>query len=76
VDPGDYRRGGGPGGIVRAVMRADEAGRKGESAEVLLLHDSHGQTAKALPQIIDYYEGSGCRFAGVGELLADKYLDP
>ncbi len=75
VDPGDYRRGGDPGGIVRAVVRADDGGREGEGDEVLLLHDNHGQTAKALPQIIDYYEGSGRRFADVGELLEDKYLN-
>jgi peptidoglycan/xylan/chitin deacetylase (PgdA/CDA1 family) len=76
VDPGDYRRGDHPGGIVRAVVRADEGGREGESDEVLLLHDNHGQTAQALPQIIDYYEGSGRTFAQVGELLADKYFRP
>ena len=75
VDPGDYRRGGLPGGIVRAVVRAEEGGREGEGDEVLLLHDNHEQTAQALPQIIDYYEGKGRTFADVDELLADKYLD-
>jgi peptidoglycan/xylan/chitin deacetylase (PgdA/CDA1 family) len=43
---------------------------------VLLLHDTHRQTANALPQIIDHYERSGRQFATVGELLADKYAEP
>jgi hypothetical protein len=29
-----------------------------------------------LPEIIDRYERSGRRFAGVDDLLADKYLEP
>jgi len=62
--------------VVRAVARADEAGRKVEADEVVLLHDNQRQTAEALRGIIDRYEGSGRRFAGVDELLADKYLDP
>ena len=74
VDPGDYLLDGKPEGVVRAVARADEAGRKGEADEILLLHDNQRQTAEALPGIIDYYEGSGRRFTGVDELLADKYL--
>ena len=76
VDPRDYLLGGRPEGIVRAVMRADERGPKGESDEVLLLHDNHRQTALALSGIIDYYEESGRGFAEVSELLADKYVDP
>jgi peptidoglycan/xylan/chitin deacetylase (PgdA/CDA1 family) len=43
---------------------------------VLLLHDTHRQTANALPQIIDHYERSGRQFAAVAELLADKYAKP
>lgn len=43
---------------------------------MVLLHDNQRQTAEALPGVIDYYEGSGRRFAGVDELLADKYLGP
>ena len=76
VDPGDYLLGGDPDGVVRAVARADEAGRKGEVDEVVLLHDNQRQTAEALPDIIDHYEGSRRRFAGVDELLANKYLEP
>ena len=76
VDPGDYLLGGDPDGVVRAVARADEAGRKGEVDEVVLLHDNQRQTAEALPGIIDHYEESGRRFAGLDELLADKYLEP
>ncbi len=76
VDPSDYLLGGHPEGIVRRVVRADDAGRKGEADEVLLLHDNQRQTAEALPGIITYYEGSGRRFVDVGELLADKYVDP
>ena len=76
VDPSDYLLGDDPDGVVRAVSRADEAGRQGESDEVVLLHDNQRQTAEALPAIIDHYEGSGRGFAGVDELLADKYLEP
>ena len=76
VDPSDYLLGDDPDGVVRAVARADEAGRKGEADEVVLLHDNQRQTAEALPEIIDHYEGSGRGFAGVDELLADKYLEP
>ena len=76
VDPGDYLLGGDPDGVVRAVARADGAGPKGEGDEVVLLHDNQRQTAEALPGIIDHYEGSDRGFAGVEELLADKYLEP
>jgi peptidoglycan-N-acetylglucosamine deacetylase len=76
VDPSDYLLGDNPDGVVRAVERADEAGRKGEADEVVLLHDNQRQTTAALPDIIDHYEGSGRGFAGVDELLDDKYLGP
>ncbi len=76
ADPRDYLLVGHPEGVVRGVVRADETGRKGKRDEVLLLHDTHRQTAEALPQIIDHYEGSGRRFADLGELLADKYAKP
>lgn len=76
VDPSDYLLGDNPDGVVRAVARVEGAGREGESDEVVLLHDNQRQTAEALPGIIDHYEESGWRFAGVEELLADKYLEP
>ncbi len=77
VDPGDYLLDGQPEDVVRGVERADEAGRKSEGDEVVLLHDNQRQTAEALPAIIDRYEGSGRRFVTVDELLADKYAtDP
>jgi peptidoglycan-N-acetylglucosamine deacetylase len=76
VDPSDYLLGDDPEGVVRAVVRADEAGRKGELDEVVLLHDNQRQTAEALPGVIDHYEGSGRGFAGVNDLLAAKYLEP
>ena len=76
VDPRDYMLGGRPEGVLRGIRRADETGRKGERDQVLLLHDTHRQTANALPQIIDHYERSGRQFATVGELLADKYAEP
>jgi hypothetical protein len=41
VDPNYYLYGGRPEGVLPSVMRADNAGRKGESDEVLLLHDNH-----------------------------------
>ena len=76
VDPSDYLFDGHHQGVVRAVVRADAKGRKSEKDQVLLLHDTHRQTAQALPQIIDHYEESGRRFAGVDELLRDKYTRP
>jgi peptidoglycan-N-acetylglucosamine deacetylase len=76
VDPRDYLLGGHPQVVVRGVVRADESRRKGKKDQVLLLHDTHRQTADALPQIIDHYERSGRRFADVGELLAEKYAGP
>ena len=76
TDPRDYLLVGHPEGVVRGVVRADETGRKGKKDQVLLLHDTHKQTAEALPQIIDHFERSGRRFADLGELLADKYAEP
>jgi peptidoglycan-N-acetylglucosamine deacetylase len=76
VDPRDYLLGGHPQGVVRGVVRAEETGRKGNKDQVLILHDTHRQTADALPQIIDHYERSGRRFADVGELLAHRYAGP
>src|SRR5215212_8463118 len=72
VDPRDYTLGGRPEDVLRGIVCADETGRKGKRDQVLLLHDTHRQTANALPQIIDHYERSGRQFADVGELLADK----
>jgi len=76
IDPSDYLFGGRPEDVVRGVVRTDKAGRKGKRDHVLLLHDTHRQTAEALPEIIDYYERSGRRFTDVDELLADKYGKP
>jgi len=76
VDPRDYKLGGQPEGVLRGIVRAEETGRKVERNQVLLLHDTHRQTANALPHIIDHYEKSGWQFASVGELLADKYAEP
>jgi peptidoglycan/xylan/chitin deacetylase (PgdA/CDA1 family) len=73
-DPSDYLFDGHPGGVVRSVARAKERGRKRD--QVLLLHDTHRQTAEALPRIIEHYDEAGRRFAGVDELLADKYAEP
>jgi hypothetical protein len=44
VDPNYYLYGGRPEGVLPSVMRADNAGRKGESDEVLLLHDNHEES--------------------------------
>ena len=73
-DPSDYLFDGHPEGVVRSVARAEERGRKRD--QVLLLHDTNRQTAEALPRIIEHYEEAGRRFAGVDELLADKYAEP
>ncbi|MGH3148520.1 MAG: polysaccharide deacetylase family protein [Rubrobacter sp.] len=75
VDPRDYLFGDRPESVVRAVIRADEASKRRERDEVVLLHDSNSQTAQALPEIIDYYEQSDRQFASVRGLLVDKYGD-
>ena len=79
VDPSDYLHDGDPRGLIRAIVRTDKARRKEQPKkrdEVLLLHDNHGQTAKVLPRIIDYYQRTGRDFTDVNDLLADKYLKP
>ena len=72
-DPSDYLYDGDPQGVVQNVVRADAKGKKRAQDQVLLLHDTHRQTMEALPRIIAHYERSGRQFAGVNELLADKY---
>jgi peptidoglycan-N-acetylglucosamine deacetylase len=74
IDTQDYVMAGRPRGIVRNVVSQDDAGRRQDRDEVILMHDIHPQDAQALPAIIDRYEGSGRKFVGVDELLRDKYL--
>jgi peptidoglycan/xylan/chitin deacetylase (PgdA/CDA1 family) len=75
-DPSDYLYDGYPQGVVKSVARADAKGKERAQDQVLLLHDTHRQTMEALPRIIAHYERSGRQFAGVNELLADKYASP
>ncbi len=76
VDSDDYLFDGLPQKVVRHVMRADKTSKRKEGSDkVLLLHDTHQQTADALAEIIDYYEASDLEFTDVRELLADKYAD-
>jgi len=75
-DPSDYLYDGYPQGVVQSVARADAKGKKRAKDQVLLLHDTHRQTMEALPRIIGHYAKSGRQFAGVDELLADKYARP
>lgn len=72
VDPRDYLFDGRPDLVARRVVRGDRI-KRGAGDEVILLHDTEPQTADALPRIIAHYEASGVRFAGVDDLLADKY---
>ena len=44
-----------------------------EGGGVVLLHDTQPQTVEALPKIIDRYGTANFEFAGVRDLLADKY---
>jgi peptidoglycan/xylan/chitin deacetylase (PgdA/CDA1 family) len=74
VDSQDYLMDGYPEGIVRNVVREDDAGRRQNRDEVILMHDIHLQDAQALPGIIDHYDGSDRKFVGVDELVRDKYL--
>ncbi len=74
LDTQDYLADGSPAMVVRNVISADRRVRP-RADRVVLLHDNHRQTARALPEIIDYYQASSLRFTGVHELLADKYAD-
>lgn len=76
IDSSDYLFSGHPEALVRDVVRSDQRRRKTQRDQVLLLHDTHGQTAQALPEIIAHFEGSGRQFTEVDELLADKYARP
>ena len=44
-----------------------------EGGGIVLLHDTQPQTVEALPKIIDRYGAANFEFAGVRDLLADKY---
>ena len=68
IDSRDWALTGQPRSIVRTALQ-----NTGESGGVLLLHDTHQSTAKALSPIITRYKKKGFEFAGVAELLANKY---
>jgi peptidoglycan/xylan/chitin deacetylase (PgdA/CDA1 family) len=76
IDPQDYLMDGNPQGVVGNVVRQDRAGRNQDRDQVVLMHDIRPQDARALPGIIDHFERQGRKFAGVNELLTDKYLEP
>ena len=76
IDSQDYQFGGDPRGIVQNVAGQDEAGRREDRDEVILMHDIHPQTVQALPEIIERYRSAGRSFEGVKELLAAKYPGP
>jgi peptidoglycan/xylan/chitin deacetylase (PgdA/CDA1 family) len=74
LDTQDYLADGSPAMVIRKVISADRMVRP-MADRVVLLHDNHRQTARALPEIIDYYQASSPQFTDVHELLADKYAD-
>jgi peptidoglycan-N-acetylglucosamine deacetylase len=76
IDSSDYLFGGHPEALVRGVARSDQRRRNTQRDQVLLLHDTQGQTAQALPEIIAHFEGSGRQFTQVDELLTAKYARP
>ncbi len=75
VDPRDYLFDGRPDLVARRVIHGDRI-KRGAGDEVILLHDTEPQAAEALPEIIARYRSSGIQFAGVDDLLADKYAGP
>jgi len=76
LDPRDWE----PGVTAKAIVDEVKSEIATSSAEhdeaathIILLHDAGGDreaTIEALPQIIDYYQRQGYRFATVGELIA------
>lgn len=75
--PHDYLFSGQPERIVEDVVLAYEKSQvegREDSDRVLLLHDTHQQTADALPWVIEFYKSLGLQFTDVNELLAHKYF--
>jgi peptidoglycan/xylan/chitin deacetylase (PgdA/CDA1 family) len=72
IDSRDWALGDQPNLIVDNVAQITP-----EGGGVILLHDTLPQTVDALPAILDYYTAADFGFAGVRDLLAEKYgVDP
>ncbi len=75
IDPRDWEPGVTPAAILdEAKSGVSEAisENDADAAHIILLHDAGGDrkaTIAALPQIIDYFQAKGYRFALVGELI-------
>jgi cellulose synthase/poly-beta-1,6-N-acetylglucosamine synthase-like glycosyltransferase/peptidoglycan/xylan/chitin deacetylase (PgdA/CDA1 family)/spore germination protein YaaH len=75
VDPRDWEPGITPAAILNETKsEIAEAASEGDAGatHIILLHDAGGDraaTVTALPQIIEYFQGQGYRFALVGELI-------
>ncbi len=75
VDPRDWEPGVTPAAILNEAKTeiADAVSEdESDSTHIILLHDAGGDrsaTVTALPQIIEYFQAQGYRFALVGELI-------
>jgi len=75
VDPRDWEPGIKPEAILKEAkseIAESIAEKDSASTHIILLHDAGGNrdaTVTALPQLIEYFEGQGYRFALVGELI-------
>lgn len=75
IDPRDWE----PGATAKAIVdevrsEVDTSVQEHDAAatHIILLHDAGGNrdaTVTALPQIIDYYQSKGYRFARIGDLI-------
>ena len=63
VDPLDWKRPG-PSVVARRIISETRAGN------IVLMHDIHGQSIDAVPQVLDGLQAKGFKFVTVSQLLA------
>lgn len=69
VDPYDWKKPG-PSVVARRILEATKPGA------IILVHDIHGQTVDAMPEVIDGLLAKGFKFVTVSELIAKDHPVP